>query len=57
MAKPLTYRLVESVREGQQVKQRALLNLGADFAIEPKENGTRSCNQASLPKLNDSYTF
>ena len=31
-----TYRLVESVREGQQVKQRALLNLGADFAIEPQ---------------------
>jgi transposase len=31
-----TYRLVESVREGRQVKQRALLNLGADFAIEPQ---------------------
>lgn len=30
-----TYRLVESVREGQQVKQRTLLNLGKDFAIEP----------------------
>lgn len=32
----LTYRLVESVREGQQVKQRTLLNLGKDFAIEPQ---------------------
>jgi hypothetical protein len=31
-----TYRLVESVGEGQQVKQRALLTLGADFAIEPQ---------------------
>lgn len=31
-----TYRLVESVREGQQVKQRTLLNLGKDFAIEPQ---------------------
>ena len=31
-----TYRLVESVREGQQVKQRTLLNLGKDFAIEPE---------------------
>ena len=30
-----TYRLGESGREGQQVKQRILLNLGADFAIEP----------------------
>ncbi|MCD2452880.1 hypothetical protein GO003_021080 [Methylicorpusculum oleiharenae] len=29
-----TYRLVESVREGQQVKQRTLLNLGKDFALE-----------------------
>lgn len=29
-----TYRLVESVREGAQVKQRTLLNLGADFTIE-----------------------
>ena len=31
-----THRLVESVREGQRVKQRTLLNLGADFAIEPR---------------------
>lgn len=31
-----TYRLVESVREGAQVKQRTLLNLGADFTIEPQ---------------------
>ena len=31
-----TCRLVESVREGQQVKQRTLLNLGKDFAIEPQ---------------------
>ena len=31
-----TYRLVESVREGRQVKQRTLLNLGKDFAIEPQ---------------------
>ena len=30
-----TYRIVESVREGTQVKQRTLLNLGKDFAIEP----------------------
>ena len=28
-----TYRIVESVREGTQVKQRKLLNLGKDFAI------------------------
>ena len=31
-----TYRLVESVRDGQQVRQRTLLNLGKDFAIEPQ---------------------
>jgi hypothetical protein len=30
-----TYRIVECVREGTQVKQRTLLNLGKDFAIEP----------------------
>ena len=30
-----TDRIVESVRLGQQVKQRTLLNLGKDFAIEP----------------------
>ena len=30
-----TYRIVESVRIGTQVKQRTLLNLGKDFAIEP----------------------
>src|SRR5665811_2146400 len=30
-----TYRIVESVREGTQVKQRTLLNLGKDFGIEP----------------------
>ena len=30
-----TYRIVESVREGMQVKQRKLLNLSKDFAIEP----------------------
>jgi hypothetical protein len=30
-----TYRFVESVHEGTQVKQRTLLNLGNDFAIEP----------------------
>jgi hypothetical protein len=30
-----TYRLVESVRAEKQVKQRTLLNLGKDFAIEP----------------------
>jgi ABC-type Zn2+ transport system substrate-binding protein/surface adhesin len=29
-----TYRIVESVSEGTQVKQRKLLNLGKDFAIE-----------------------
>lgn len=32
-----TYRIVESVREGTQVKQRTLLNLGKDFAIEPTQ--------------------
>ena len=32
-----TYRIVESVREGTQVKQRTLLNLGKDFAIEPAQ--------------------
>ena len=32
-----TYRIVESVRLGKQVKQRTLLNLGKDFAIEPKK--------------------
>jgi transposase len=31
-----TYRIVESIREGKQVKQRTLLNLGNDFPIEPK---------------------
>ena len=30
-----TYRIVESVREGTQVKQRTLLNLGKDFGIAP----------------------
>ncbi|MGG7054840.1 hypothetical protein [Nitrosomonas sp. ANs5] len=30
-----TYRIVESVRIGQQVKQRTLLNLGKDFAVDP----------------------
>ena len=30
-----TYRIVESVRVGTQVKQRTILNLGKDFAIEP----------------------
>jgi transposase len=30
-----TYRIVESVRIGQQVKQRTLLNLGRDFAVDP----------------------
>jgi transposase len=30
-----TYRIVESIRMGTQVKQRTLLNLGKDFAIEP----------------------
>jgi hypothetical protein len=30
-----TYRIVESFRVGTQVKQRTLLNLGKDFAIEP----------------------
>jgi transposase len=29
-----TYRIVESVRIGNQVKQRTLLNIGADFTIE-----------------------
>ncbi len=29
-----TYRIVESVRVGKQVKQHTLLNLGKDFAIE-----------------------
>jgi len=29
-----TYRIVESVRQGKQVKQRTLLNLGKDFAID-----------------------
>ena len=29
-----TYRIVESVRLGQQVKQRTLLNIGKNFAIE-----------------------
>ena len=32
-----TYRIVESVREGTQVKQRTLLNLGKDFAIKPAQ--------------------
>ncbi len=32
-----TYRIVESVRVGTQVKQRTLLNLGKDFAIEPRQ--------------------
>jgi transposase len=32
-----TYRIVESVREGTQVKQRTLLNLGKNFAIEPTQ--------------------
>ena len=31
-----TYRIVESVRLGKQVKQRTRLNLGKDFAIEPE---------------------
>jgi len=31
-----TYRIVETVRLGKQVKQRTLLNLGKDFAIEPE---------------------
>ncbi len=31
-----TYRIVESVRLGKQVKQRTLLNLGKDFAIDSK---------------------
>lgn len=31
-----TYRIVESIREGKQVKQRTLLNLGHDFSIDPK---------------------
>ena len=36
MAKtPITNRIVETMREGTQVKQRTLLNLGKDFAIEP----------------------
>jgi hypothetical protein len=30
-----TYRIVESVRVGTQVKHRTLLNPGKDFAIEP----------------------
>ena len=30
-----TYRIVESFRLGNQVKQRTLLNLGSDFAIDP----------------------
>ncbi|MFA5920498.1 MAG: hypothetical protein WC856_04335 [Methylococcaceae bacterium] len=32
-----TYRIVESVREGTQVKQRTLLNPGKNFAIEPTQ--------------------
>ena len=32
-----TYRIVESVRVEKQVKQRTLLNLGKDFAIEPAQ--------------------
>lgn len=32
-----TYRIVESVRVGNQIKQRTLLNLGKDFAIEPAQ--------------------
>ena len=31
-----TYRIVESVRLENKVKQRTLLNLGKDFAIEPE---------------------
>ncbi|WP_428357314.1 IS1634 family transposase [Methyloprofundus sp.] len=31
-----TYRIVESFRIGKQVKQRTLLNIGADFTIEKK---------------------
>ena len=30
-----TYRIVESMRVGTQIKQRTLLNLGKDFAIDP----------------------
>jgi transposase len=30
-----TYRIVEAVRAGTQIKQRTLLNLGKDFAIDP----------------------
>ena len=29
-----TYRLVESVRDGEKVKQRTLLNLGKNFAVD-----------------------
>ena len=32
---PIPIGIVESVREGTHVKQRTLLNLGKDFAIEP----------------------
>ncbi len=32
-----TYRIVESVRVGKQVKQRTLLNLGKDFAIDSEQ--------------------
>ncbi len=32
-----TYRIVESVRVGTQVKQRTLLNLGKNFAIAPTQ--------------------
>ena len=32
-----TYRIVESVREGMQVKQRTLLNLGKDFGHGSKK--------------------
>jgi hypothetical protein len=29
-----TYRLVESVRDGQKINQRTLLNLGKNFAVD-----------------------
>ena len=31
------YRLVHSVREGRKVKQKTLLHLGSQFAVEPKD--------------------
>ena len=42
-----TYRLVESIREGAQVRQRTLLNLGRHFEV-PREPGRTEKTVASI---------